>query len=225
MTSPKKIVVVLGNGFTKAFIPEMPLVKEGFEVGTLWDKFNETCSPEAHFILKQATEFKGKEKLEKITNIEVLMTRLDNYMPYDYKRKVVQELDKLYHDLKETFVDQIKTAVSQSLNSRNGKLPDLLYKFASHCISNKIDFLTFNYDDVFDRALFEKSSTFSQCPPPTSQIGCSWHPDWGYGFYLRSVYSLLDLPTFSILGGPAMSLLKLHGSINWRVQLGTSEIL
>lgn len=221
MNSNKKRVVVLGNGFTKAFIPEMPLVKDGFDVKPLLEKFNEKNSPEAFNILKGAIKSEIDQKWCKVTDFEMLMTRLDNLMPYDFRNKVIQELEFLYHKLKELFVNQIKDAIEEELQRTRGELPDLVKRFAEHCILQKIDCVTFNYDDVLDRALLEISNSIKISPyTPTH-----WHPDGGYGFYCRPAYSLIEATSSVNMDITAMYLLKLHGSINWQIKLGASEIV
>lgn len=219
MNSKKKTVVVLGNGFTKAFIPEMPLVKDGFDVKPLFDRFNETNSPEAFNILKGAIKSDSDQKWCKVIDFEILMTRLDNLMPYDFRHKVIQELDHLYHELKELFVNQIKDAIEEGLKSTRGELPTLINKFAYHCIWNKIDCVTFNYDDLLDRALFEMGKFSKRCIEFPY-----WYPDGGYGFYCRPAHSLV-LNKIAYMDVTSMLLLKLHGSINWRIKMGASEIL
>lgn len=221
MNSNKKRVVVLGNGFTKAFIPEMPLVKDGFNVKILMDQLNENYSPGAFNVLNGAIQRDTDQKWCKVTDFEMLMTRLDNLMPYDFRHKVIQELDLLYHKLKELFVNQIKNAIEEGLKSTRGELPDLVKRLANHCIMQKIHCVTFNYDDVLDRALLEASNSIKTSPHSSSH----WHPDGGYGFYCRTAYSLIELTSSQNMDITAMYLLKLHGSINWQIKLGASEIV
>jgi len=76
------------------------------------------------------------------------------------------------------------------------------------CIENKITCVTFNYDDIFDEALWSHEQ---------SQY---WHPDMGYGFFCRP--SELCLGEASIFNShTSMHLLKLHGSVNWRIKRGS----
>ena len=138
MNSRKKTVVVLGNGFTKAFIPQMPLVRDGFDIKPLFDRYPKVIRPTAYAILRGAIKNDAGQEFCKVTDIEILMTRLDNLMPYDFRKKVTQELELLYHDLKEEFVKQIRNAISEGLKSTSEKLPNLVGKFAEYCILNQI---------------------------------------------------------------------------------------
>jgi hypothetical protein len=69
--------------------------------------------------------------------------------------------------------------------------------------------ITFNWDDLLDEAL-------------NSQDKCSdkagwWDPVWGYGFHCNPVGVLAA----GVGPDDPLELLKLHGSINWRVQSGS----
>src|SRR5262249_33950391 len=51
----------------------------------------------------------------------------------------------------------------------------------------------------------------------------AWSPDWGYGFPCRMSESLVrDVPVGDGQPGP-MQLIKLHGSVNWRIPHGHSR--
>lgn len=195
------------------------MVKDGFEVKPLLDKFNETSYPGAFRILKGAIKSASDQKGCKVTDFEILMTRLDNLMPYDFRHKVIQELELLYHELKQLFVKQIKSAIDEGLKGKNGESLNSINEFVKYCISNQIDCVTFNYDDLLDRALFKCgiSSKTNICNP-------SWYPDGGYGFYCPPAHSLV-LNETDYMDVTTMFLLKLHGSINWRIKMGASEIL
>jgi hypothetical protein len=57
---------------------------------------------------------------------------------------------------------------------------------------------------------------------PTTQViqfPPYWHPDAGYGFFCRHAESTTS-DTIRAMDRPAMHLLKLHGSVNWRPRLG-----
>ena len=209
MSSESKTVFVFGAGFTKAFLQNAPLLRGGdFCLESLKKKFNEKEFPTAYKILS-AEEQRGETKLG--FDIERLMTRLDGYMPYDFNRKVIQEIDLLYHDLKDNFVKWIEKETSEYQ-------PDsLLSSLAAYIIENRIDCITFNYDDVLDRALWEYKKvydTWGDLP--------YWHPDTGYGFYFPPADAWFR-PNVSQLENTSMLLLKLHGSLNWRLRLGAID--
>lgn len=91
-----------------------------------------------------------------------------------------------------------------------------LGRLAEHCIINGISCITFNYDDVFDQTLWE----VHKVELPRSEH--YWHPDGGYGFFCRpSEVCVQVLNVYMDI--TAMLLLKLHGSVNWRIRLGASS--
>jgi len=79
-------------------------------------------------------------------------------------------------------------------------------------VNNNITCITFNYDDVFDEALYSR----------TKSKGIYWSPDQGYGFFCKpSASCVWDAAYFA--DKTAMELLKLHGSINWYPKRGYSH--
>ena len=91
---------------------------------------------------------------------------------------------------------------------------DDLRAFARHCVSARITCVTFNYDDLLDQALWEVAGTDEVSESP------NWHPDGGYGFYCRSSRFLVEDSAGRSKDTTSMELLKLHGSLNWRVRRG-----
>src|SRR5437899_6158200 len=200
MPTPKT-VFVLGAGFTKAFAPSAPLLREDFyeQLRPIFAKFERAQS-----ILERERERDPEGKI----NLENLMTRLSSGMPYDWKTGVDHELGELLSSLKTWFRLQLeKVKVEHS---------DDLRAFARHCKQKNIDCITFNYDTFLDQALWE--TTVNKAPLNASEW---WEPDWGYGF--------LCPPSAGIERGSMgirhqypqrMFVLKLHGSLNWRVKHG-----
>lgn len=203
-TRPKR-VFVLGAGFTKAFLPEAPLIKFRLDESSIESLFGNL--PYAKRIL----ELEKLKDVEGRINIEQLMTRLDGRMPYDVDQRGSEEYQFLLSFVKKSFLDRIKAAKQ----SRPKEVE--LSSFARYCIDTHTTCITFNYDDVLDQALWEVQRfvfgpKYTVRPP-------YWHPDGGYGFFCRpSEGCMIDL--LSYMGFIAMTLLKLHGSMNWRIKLG-----
>jgi hypothetical protein len=93
--------------------------------------------------------------------------------------------------------------------------------FARFVLKNEASIVTFNYDDVFDQALWEVSRRVALKPFALNSLEPEpyWHPDGGYGFYCRqSTVCVAD--DLGFMDQPRSFLLKLHGSIKWRSRLG-----
>ncbi len=142
-------------------------------------------------------------------NIERLMTRLDGCMPYDFENEADKELMLLLSEVKRCFVRRIQEA------KKTIGFKDELDAFAHYCVNKRITCITFNYDDVFDQSLWEvkKVTAFSE------DI-YYWHPDGGYGFFCRPSESCVRDTNAYMDQELSMYLLKLHGSINWRIRRG-----
>jgi hypothetical protein len=201
MTKTRRTVFVLGAGFTKAFLPQAPLLTDDYDGDRLADRFE--SFPHARRVLNLERSKNANGQI----NIERLMTRLDGGMPYDFEHGASEELALLLSEIKRAFRDRLEKAKSGPCHA------DEMAALARYCVDNAIPCITFNYDDVFDRALWEveKVSEYPTVP--------YWHPDGGYGFFchpseecIRHVNAYMDQS--------AMLLLKLHGSINWRVRRG-----
>ena len=94
---------------------------------------------------------------------------------------------------------------------------DELAAFAKVCVNKSVTCITFNYDDVLDQALWEANPIHSMNPFHANPK--QWHPDGGYGFFLRpSSLAVQDKPRY--MDATSMLLLKLHGSINWYPRRG-----
>ncbi len=141
------------------------------------------------------------------------MTRLDSSMPHDFDLKIVQLIDQLRHDLYNGFVKKL-LSVNPARN-----IPPPLAAFARWCIEHQANFVTFNYDDFLDQALWGVAHEYSE---PFS--GKYWHPNSGYGFFCPPSEALVQGNRYS-MGRSSTLLLKLHGSINWRIKRGASRPL
>ena len=196
-----KTVFVLGAGFTRAFLPRAPLLTDdygGTDVARRLQGY-----PYARRILLQELERNGDGKL----NIERLLTRLDGGMPYDPDRDATAEVGLLAAELMHGLVRRIEGAKSGTLHRED------LLSFAQRCLQDVITCVTFNYDDVLDQALYE-----ARCDPNHAAEN-RWHPDTGYGFVCPSSATCVHAGTVQTTPTP-LFLLKLHGSLNWRLKLG-----
>lgn len=195
---------VLGAGFTRAFVPEAPLLVDHYDIDPLLTKYH--AFDLAHRVLTLEKERAEEGKI----NIERLLTRLEG-MPYDREDAHLQ-LNALKADVHRVFQDRLSEATKEVSNRRIA-----LNYVARHCIKNSITCLTFNYDDVLDEAL----ARAALANPVSNLFGEKyWHPDGGYGFFCQSSTSCIGEASSSSNTATSMSLLKLHGSINWRIKLG-----
>ena len=196
MTSPAqpRRVYVTGAGFTRAFVRTAPLLVGDFENDRLVDAVRSL--PAASRVLEaERNRHRGG-----FIDVERLMTRLHELMPYDHRHGAANEFALLLAELKDAFLRTIQHALD-GVEIHPGS--DLL-AFARHCADTNATCITFNYDDLLDAAL--------------SAAG-GWNPYWGYGFFCQP--SANTVSDFS--QGPHASdllLLKLHGSVNWWPRLG-----
>lgn len=199
-----RIVFVLGAGFTRAFLPQAPLLTDDYDGDALTEKFKN---------FHHASRILGLERSKNLNgyiNVERLMTRLDGLMPYDFEEAANDELTLLLSEVKRCFRRRLEEAKKGPFHA------EALAAFARYCVENGITCITFNYDDVFDKALWEVKKPLHGVSPPY------WHPDGGYGFFCRpSEVCVRDADVF--MDTTSMLLLKLHGSINWRVRRGYSQ--
>ena len=195
-----KTVFVLGAGFTRAFLPRAPLLTDDYGGTDLARRLQ--GYPHARRILLRELERNGDGRL----NIERLLTRLDGGMPYDPDRDATAEVALLAAELMQALVRRIEGAQSGTLHRED------LLAFAQRCLQDGTTCVTFNYDDVLDRALYEagRGTPFA--------AESRWHPDTGYGFVCPSSATCVHAGTVET--APAsLLLLKLHGSLNWRLTL------
>ena len=200
MSFGKGTVFVLGAGFTKGFFPAAPLLLDDYNVQDL--EGSPPAFPAAWPIVRAELNSRTDNKV----NLERLMTRLSGRMPYDRQRGAEAELPLLLARIEELFLDRLFCATGVLSPDQS-----LLERFSRHCIRAETTCITFNYDEALDRVLW-------QVFPRRVSSGW-WNPDRGYGFPCRPSETVLH--TGLGLNGPtAMSLLKLHGSINWHATLG-----
>lgn len=196
-------VFVLGAGFTKAFLPQAPLLVDDYDGGQLRRQF--AVFPEARAVLDMELDHPDHQR--GWMNLERLMTRLAGGMPYDFRAGADKQFDLLLSAVKGAFLNRLEAA-RKGESANQGEL----ILFAAHCVSSRINCITFNYDDLLDEAICHEA--------PSSDPEYGWSPDWGYGFPSQVSESCVTGPRYIPGGlGPAL-LLKLHGSVNWRTGLG-----
>jgi SIR2-like domain len=204
MSFGKGTVFVLGAGFTKGFYNRAPLLVDEYDVSTLLGPSSSgLLSENARRIVQAELDSRADGKV----NLERLMTRLSGGMPYDQWHEADADMPLLLSRIEDLFRKRLDDATSVLSPSSF-----LLERFASHCVREKTTCITFNYDEVLDRALWKEQ-------PARPQPNGHWNPDRGYGFPCRPSENVLH--TELKLNGPtAMQLLKLHGSLNWHATLG-----
>jgi hypothetical protein len=196
-----KTVFVLGAGFTRAFLPRAPLLTDDYGAADLVRRLQ--GYPNARRILLQELARNGDGRL----NIERLLTRLDGGMPYDADCDATAEVGLLAAELMQALVRRIESAKSGTVHREE------LLSFAQRCLRDGITCVTFNYDDILDGALYDAG----RVPNATAESG--WHPDTGYGFVCPSSATCVHAGAVRTTPSPLL-LLKLHGSLNWRLKLG-----
>jgi hypothetical protein len=197
----EKLVFVLGAGFTRAFVPNAPLLVDDYGIPRLRDRF--ASFSHAAAILADALATGSNDRID----LERLMTRLGG-MPYD-GADARRELTLLESELRKSLVTRLREAKAAEVDREH------LGAFARFVLKNNASIVTFNYDDVLDQALWEVHRATSGIQPPEAY----WHPDGGYGFFCRpSSICVADAMVF--MDQPRSLLLKLHGSINWHSRLG-----
>ena len=198
----KRSVLVTGAGFSRAFLPDSPLLVDDFGADDLAAKVKGLSKA------SRLLDWERGQHREGFIDIERLMTRLHSLMPYDDDQGATDEYRFLLSELMDHFLTRLKRVRAQS------KPHDSLANVARHCVDNHVDCITFNYDDVLDEVLagnlLERRS--------------GWHPDGGYGFYCQDSIGTIGAHWNADIGDPTpMLLLKLHGSINWRPRKGYTE--
>lgn len=197
-------VIVLGAGATKAFLPAAPLAEDDYNAQHLSDQFR--GFPYAYRLLESERHRCSNGKI----NVEQLMTRLQGRMPYDSSDAIAQQ-SLLLSELMREFQRKITFARQKEFHK------DDLAAFAKACVNRNITCITFNYDDVLDQALWEVNPL--QRGNPWHMNPKHWHPDGGYGFFIRpSSLAVHDVSQY--MNTTSMLLLKLHGSINWYPRKG-----
>ena len=201
-------VFVLGAGFTKAFLPQAPLLVDSIESYHLPKLLDDVARlPFAVAVLSQAIN-----RTNNTIDIEQLMTRLTDGMPHDlgYEEQAALLLRAIRHRLLERLYDARSTTVDK----------EVLDKFAHKCVTEGMNCITFNYDDVFDEALFQVYT--GRLGLVRGHAPSRWHPNGGYGFFCKPSESLI-IDDWRETERGSMHLLKLHGSMNWYPMLGAAK--
>jgi hypothetical protein len=185
---------VLGAGFTKAFLPDAPLMEDDYDGQWLLEQFREFPYMRNLIDLELSTPPEGK------IDIERLMTRLDSAMPYDLANIPYSQLNVLMSMVKQCFRQKLDEAMKG--NRDDAYLKD----FAPHCVNGKIGCVAFNYDDLLDHALSEVQKSEAN--------DSEWFIDTGYGFICRGSKAYIWHGQ-NHMDRSSMFLLKLHGSVNW----------
>ena len=200
-------VFVLGAGFTKAFLPDAPLLIDDYGGRKLLREFE--ALPAASKILQNELRLSSKGWID----LERIMTRLSSRLPYDAESEVSNEFGLLLARLTKAFQERLRVAKNQLVHEED------LKALASLCGRRSISCITFNYDDVLDEALYQVKRNVS--PTSVSLSPRPWNLDRGYGFFCRPSTTILGADPYIDVFPSTLFLLKLHGSVNWRVALGS----
>jgi hypothetical protein len=200
-------VFVLGAGFTKAFVPDAPLLIDDYGGPRLLRELK--ALPAASKILQNELRLSSRGFID----LERIMTRLYSRLPYDAESEVSNEFGLLLARLTEAFQERLRAAKNQVVHAED------LKTLASVCGRRSISCITFNYDDILDEALYQVKRSVS--PTSVSLSPHAWNIDRGYGFFCRSSVTILGADPHIDVFPSALLLLKLHGSVNWRVALGS----
>ncbi len=191
-------VFVTGAGFTRALVPNSPLLVDDFGNDAIAERVH--CLPDASRLF----QWERNQHTEGRIDIERLMSRLASPMPYDYASfaaNAANEYALLLSELKRSFLKRIRDTEQEEIHRNE------LRMFAAYCAKRRCHCITFNYDDFLDQALF---------------LTDQWNPGGGYGFHCPSSSDAVDRMDEQ-LGSSGLYLLKLHGSINWRPKLGHTD--
>lgn len=199
-----KRVFVLGAGFTKAFAPEMPLMQDNysFQINAILEKLGNY--KQVRTLLRAAQEGGANN----LVDVERLFTRLEVGMPYDVEQGVNHELGLCLSELKVAFFRRIEAAKEKVDYGSLGI-------FADHCVATGSTCITFNYDDLLDEAIWVSAQRRSKGNPYRF-----WAPDGGYGFFCKPSTSCIQSEGTRHVDVTAIRILKLHGSLNWRIRRG-----
>jgi hypothetical protein len=147
-------VFVLGAGFTRGFFAKAPLLVDDHDVRSL-------VGPSSAGILSGAVRKIVEAELDSRTdnkvNLERLLTRLAGRMPYDRRHEADADLPLLLTRIEDQFSKRLDNATHVVSPSA-----PVLDRFARHCVREKTTCITFNYDDVLDRALWAENPTRPQ---------------------------------------------------------------
>jgi hypothetical protein len=200
-------VFVLGAGFTKAFVPDAPLLIDDYGGQDLLRELK--ALPTASKILQNELRLSSRDLID----LERIMTRLYSQLPYDAESEVSNEFGLLLARLTEAFQERLRAAKNQVVHAED------LKALASVCGHRSISCITFNYDDVLDEALYQVKRNVS--PTSVSLSPRPWNLDRVYGFFCRPSITILGADPYIDVFPSTLFLLKLHGSVNWRVPLGS----
>lgn len=200
-------VVVLGAGFTRAFFPEAPLLVDKYPLTDLISRYAALTAG------VQVLQTEVDSSTNGNVNLERVLTRLSSPMPYESGSPDAAQLAILLAEVERLFATKIQTATSKP-----SRASESLERFAQRCVDDRITCVTFNYDDVLDRALFAVN------PVTRGQFSNvmgrrHWHPDGGYGFFCAPSESTVT-GSIAYMDRDQTLLLKLHGSVNWRIRRG-----
>jgi hypothetical protein len=204
-------VYVLGAGFSHGFNKELfPLIRDFLCLA----KANHFYYPDdqhqqlAHVITKYFHDplYPDIEKVLSFFSVPPLHHRT---IPYEHRSVAYDELVELIvHSLSE----------ASEAPPLSAEIKDAYNKFAKHLVTTESTVITFNYDLLLENLLIEIDN---------------WQPYYGYGANIPPAYKAMPTPPHTFLHQELredtdmrwrkVTLLKMHGSINWGIPTITSD--
>lgn len=216
-----KTVYILGAGASKGYSGSKtsvnpPLASELF---TVYNKLDIACDRHVRVgdIITYVRDTRGVAEWEFMNwneNIEEFLTEIEDKILYIYKQKRKGN-DLLDHEIiyLQKVYDRMIFLFTSILNEiQNGSLYDLYCTLISR--SNYGDtFITFNWDTLLDRALYETGD---------------WFIEDGYHIPFKAIFrdgwNYLDIQHFNKMKRSKYNLYKLHGSTNWLIPYYTFNL-
>jgi hypothetical protein len=196
-------VYVLGAGFSHGFNNEMfPLVRNFLPLA----KANNFYDPEGkhHQLASIIATYFGDPLYYDIEKVLSFLSAHPFYyrtIPYEHRSVAYDEL-----------VELISLSLSKALQepSVSSETAHAYRKFVQHLTDTESTVITFNYDLLLEKLLIETTS---------------WQPNYGYGVHIPLTYEAMptsphtylhqQLSEYTDMRWHKVTLLKMHGSINW----------
>lgn len=185
-------IYLLGAGFSRSFDNEFPLSCDFIKKAR-----DKKCGDTSYLKLNPSLELLDKfisDYFPEEPDLEEVMSFLaQDFFPPSF-RQHWQHRSDIY--------DELLSLVSSFLSHVNNVDPHkekIIDSFVEKITAEGTSIITFNYDCLIDHYLFKNKK---------------WHPSSGYGVPFRHVRDCFHKSYFEIPSS-TLSLIKLHGSINW----------
>ncbi|MEP6757453.1 MAG: ankyrin repeat domain-containing protein [Chthonomonadales bacterium] len=204
-------VLVLGAGFTRGFCKDSPLMAGD------WLKPEDLKTLSEDPTTKTIVNY-CKTLHKDFIDVELLFSRLSENTPFDDSLGNSEKLNAARQLVLRSIVDKLRATIVDD------EAVDKLSSLAEKIIAESVDVITFNYDEVLDEAIARSSVQNDWNPTPSGSLEngretIEWNPQFGYGFLARLSHLAKGdyFPSYSLT---PTNILKLHGSLNWRREIG-----